>query len=144
LVHVALADAGIACWDAKFTYNFWRPITSIPYADDGNPATVPDPAWEPLLITPSFPEYVSGHSTFSGAAGEVLRRWFRRDKLKFSIESDTVPGVTRRFGSLNAAVEEIGMSRIWGGIHFHAADADGQALGRKVGDWVFDHSLQVK
>ena len=119
-------------------------MTAIRYAEDGNPATVADTAWEPLLTTPSFPEYVSGHSTFSGAAGEVLRRYFRRDRLKFSIESDTTPGVTRHFGSLTAVVEEIGMSRIWGGIHFRSADVDGQALGRKIGDWVFDHALQTK
>ena len=142
LVQTALADAGIACWDAKFTFNFWRPITAC-RGVTGNPRIVADPDWAPLLVNPSFPEYVSGHSTFSGAAAEVLRRWFGRDDLQFTISSDTLPGVTRHFTSLKTAVDEIGMSRIWGGIHFHSADADGQELGRKVGDWTFDHVLRV-
>lgn len=142
LVHIALADAGIACWDTKYAYNFWRPVTAIIRADDGNPQTEPDPMWESLLPAPSFPDYVSGHSTFTAAGGEVLRRWFGRDDLAFSITSDTVTGVIRSYTSLSSVVEEIGMSRIWGGIHFHSADVDGQALGRKVGEWVFDHSLK--
>ena len=141
LVQIALADAGIACWDAKYTYNFWRPVTAILRADDGNPKTEPDPEWESLLIAPAFPEYVSGHSTFTGAGAQVLRRWFKRDDLAFTVTSDTVPGVVRHFSSLTSVADEIGRSRIWGGIHFHSADADGQDLGRRVGDWVFDHSL---
>lgn len=141
LVQIALADAGIACWDAKYIYNFWRPVTAIIRTDDGNPKTDPDPEWESLLIAPAFPEYVSGHSTFTGAGAQVLRRWFKRDDLTFTVTSDTVPGVVRHFSSLTSVADEIGMSRIWGGIHFHSADADGQELGRRVGDWVFDHSL---
>ena len=141
LVHIALADAGIACWDAKYTYNFWRPVTATIRMDNGNPKTAPDPAWESLLPAPSFPEYVSGHSTFTGAGAEVLRRWFGRDDLAFTVTSDTVPGVTRSFPSLNAVATEIGLSRIWGGLHFHSADVDGQELGRKIGDWVYERSL---
>ncbi len=142
LVHIALADAGIACWDAKFTWNFWRPVTAAQHRIPVSDHALPNPAWQPLLTTPSFPEYVSGHSTFSGAAAQVLLRWFGRDDLSFSVTSDTTPGVTRRFASIGAAVEEIGRSRIWGGIHFPSADADGQKLGRQVGDWVFDHALR--
>ena len=141
LVHISLADAGIACWDAKYTYNFWRPVTAAIRADDGNPKTESDPNWESLLIAPAFPDYVSGHSTFTGAGAQVLRRWFGRDDLSFSVTSDTVPGVTRSFLSLNTVATEIGMSRIWGGIHFHSADADGQELGRRVGDWAFNHTM---
>lgn len=144
LVHIALADAGIACWDAKYTYNFWRPSTATVRVDDGNPNTEPDPTWESLLPAPSFPEYVSGHSTFTGAGAEVLRRWFGRDDLSFTVTSDTVPGVTRSYSSLSAVATEIGMSRIWGGIHFHSADADGQELGRKIGDWVYERSLRTR
>lgn len=143
VVQVALADAGIACWDTKYAYNFWRPVTAIQRGDeDGNPLTVADPGWEPLLAAPSFQDYVSGHSTFSGAAAEVLRRWFGRDDLAFSIASDTVPGVTRSYPSLSAAVTEIGRSRVWGGIHFATADTDGQELGRRVGAWAFEHALR--
>lgn len=141
LVHIALADAGIACWDAKYKYNFWRPVTAITRADNGNPSTEPDASWESLLTAPSFPEYVSGHSTFTGAGAEVLRRWFGRDDLAFSATSETVPGITRSYSSLSAVATEIGLSRIWGGIHFHSADADGQELGRQIGDWVYERSL---
>ncbi len=144
LVHVALADAGIACWDAKYAFNFWRPITAAARVDDGNPKTEPDPAWESMLPTPSFPEYVSGHSTFTGAGAEVLRRWFGRDDLGFTVTSDTVPGVIRSYSSLTALATEIGMSRIWGGIHFRSADEDGQELGRRIGAWVFDRSLRLR
>lgn len=140
LVHLALADGGIACWDAKYAFNFWRPVTAS-RADDGNPATQPDPEWEPMLPTPPFPDYVSGHSTFSAAAAEVLRRWFKRDNLEFDISSDTAPGIMRHFHSLTEAAIEIGNSRIWGGIHFRSADLDGQELGRMVGGWVFEHAL---
>ncbi|HAB17483.1 MAG TPA: hypothetical protein DCE44_13655 [Verrucomicrobiales bacterium] len=143
LVHIALADAGIACWDTKYAYNFWRPVTAAIRVDDGNPLTEPDPKWESLLPAPSFPDYVSGHSTFTGAGGQILRRWFKRDDLPFSITSDTVKGVSRSYHSLSNVVQEIGMSRIWGGIHFHSADVDGQELGRRVADWVFEHELQL-
>lgn len=142
LVHIALADAGIACWDTKYAYNFWRPVTAAIRTDDGNDQTEPDPQWESMLPAPSFPDYVSGHSTFTAAGGEVLRRWFGRDDLPFSITSDTVKGVTRSYTNLSSVVAEIGHSRIWGGIHFPSADLDGQALGKQVGDWAFDHALR--
>ncbi len=142
LVHIALSDAGIACWDTKYAYNFWRPVTAAIRADNGNPRTEPDPNWESLLPAPAFPDYVSGHSTYTAAGAEVLRRWFGRDDLAFSISSDTVPGVTRSYTSLSSVVTEIGRSRIWGGIHFASADLDGQALGKKVGDWAFEHALR--
>lgn len=141
LVHVALADAGIACWEAKYTYNFWRPVTAIHRMETNELTTGSDSKWESLLIAPAFPDYVSGHSTFTGAGTQVLRRWFGRDAFEFTVTSDTVPGVTRAFTSLTAVADEIGRSRIWGGIHFHSADVDGQELGRRVGDWAFDHAL---
>src|SRR3989442_15015252 len=73
LLNIAMADAGICVWDAKYVYNFWRPVTAIQQADtDGNPDTEGDPDWLPLLNTPAFPEYVSGHSAFSAAAAAVL------------------------------------------------------------------------
>ena len=142
LLNVALSDAGVVCWEAKFKYNFWRPVTAIQRADeDGNDETVRDADWLPLLITPAFPEYVSGHSTFSGAAGEVLVRFFGRDNFDFSVTSDTLPDVVRRYESITAVVTEIGRSRILGGIHFPSADENGQAAGRAVGRHVSEHCL---
>src|SRR5215207_2301298 len=132
-LNVALVDAGIAAWDAKYTYGSWRPITAIRLADtDGNEATMADPGWPPLLTTPNHPEYVSGHSTFSGAAATVLTDFF--GDIPFSTTSVTLPGVIRDFDSFAAAANEAGRSRIYGGIHYQ----DGLALGRDVGDWVLN------
>jgi membrane-associated phospholipid phosphatase len=139
VLDAALADAGIACWDAKFAYNFWRPITAIQLADtDGNPRTVADPSWTPLLATPPFPTYVSGHSTFSAAAATVLSAFFGPN-THFRIGSDAMPGVTRTFRSFDEAAAEAGMSRIYGGIHYSFDNTAGQALGRAVGRYVLGH-----
>lgn len=126
---VGLADAAIVAWDAKYAYNAWRPITAIPDADSaGNPAVTPDPNWKPLLITPNFPEYVSGHSTFSGTAAGILDAVFGAN-TSFTIGSDALPGVTRSFTGFDQAAQEAGMSRIYAGIHFEFSDADGRAAG---------------
>lgn len=137
LLNLALADAAIAVWDAKYAYNFWRPVTAIREADrDGNPETVAAPEWLPLLNTPSFPEYPSGHSAFSGAAATVLARFCGTDSISFTVGSDTRPGVFRSYRSFSSAADEIGMSRIYGGIHFLSADLDGLEVGRRVGAYV--------
>ena len=133
---LALADAAIADWDAKYHDNFWRPVTAIQQADtDGNPDTAPDTAWTSLLITPPFPEYVSGHSTFSAAAATVLAAHFG-DNLSFDTTSIGLPGVSRSFTSFEAAAAEAGQSRIYGGIHFQFSNLDGQATGQAVADYV--------
>ncbi|MFO0908275.1 MAG: phosphatase PAP2 family protein [Isosphaeraceae bacterium] len=130
---VALADAAIACWDCKYDHDFWRPVTAIRQADqDANDATTADPTWTPLLTTPPFPSYVSGHSTFSSAAATVLSAYLG-GKTPFSTSSDAMPGTTRAFESFYQAAEEAGMSRIYGGIHYSFDNEDGQALGRSVG-----------
>ena len=104
LLNVAMADAAICAWDAKYTFNSWRPVTAIRNGDtDGNPATAADPAWSSFVGTPPFPDYVSGHSTFSGAAARVLARFYRTDAIAFTTGSDFLPGVTRRFQSFSAA-----------------------------------------
>jgi membrane-associated phospholipid phosphatase len=136
-LNVALADAGIATWDAKFTYGSWRPITAIRLADtDGNAATTADPDWTPLLTTPNHPEYPSGHAVFSGAAAAVLGEAF--GDLTFSATSVTLPGVTREFDSFAEAAAEAGRSRVYGGIHFELSSQDGLALGHAIGAWVSD------
>ncbi|MGE3820136.1 MAG: choice-of-anchor D domain-containing protein, partial [Isosphaeraceae bacterium] len=132
MLGLAMADAGIVCWDAKYTHEFWRPISAIREADlDGNAATTADPSWSPLLISPAFPEYVSGHSTFSGAAASILAGAFG-DATPFTSTSDGLPGVTRSFTSFTQAAEEAGMSRIYGGIHFAFSSHDGLKAGREV------------
>jgi len=143
LLNIAMADAGIAVWDAKYAFNFWRPITAIQEANlDGNPDTANDPEWTPLLNTPAFPEYVSGHSTFSAAAATVLARFFGTDGVPFTVGSDAVPGVLRNYTSFATTAEEIGMSRIYGGIHFLSADLDGLNLGHAIGELVEQNFLR--
>jgi membrane-associated phospholipid phosphatase len=133
MLNVAMADAAIACWDAKYAYNHVRPVTAIRAAEAGaRSETIADPAWEPLLHTPAHPEYPSGHSAFSGAAAAILAQFFETDEIAFEIGSDSLPGVTRSFRSFTQAAEEIGMSRIYGGIHYPSSDRDGRKLGAAV------------
>jgi len=142
LLNIAEADAGIACWDAKYEYNFWRPVTAIRAAGaDGNPATQADPAWTPLLATPPFPSYTSGHSTFSAAAATVLSRFYGTDDVTFTTTDDDVPGAVRSFSSFSDAAAEAGMSRIYGGIHYQFDNAEGLHCGEQVGNWVADRLL---
>jgi hypothetical protein len=142
LLSLAQADAAIVTWEAKFRYHFWRPVTAIHRADeDGNPSTEKDVAWEAFLLTPSFPEYTSGHSAFSTASATVLAPFFGTDAIAFTVGSDALPGVTRRFDSLSACADEIGMSRIFGGIHFLSANLDGKICGAKIGRQVFENFL---
>ena len=145
LLNMAMADAAMVSWKAKYEYNYWRPVTAIREADtDGNPLTVADPGWTPLLVTPPFPEYTSGHSTFSGAAAAVLKGFFGTDDIAFTAESDDVPGVLRSYPSFSAAAAESGMSRIYGGIHFMSANRFGLSSGNRVGESVVKRLLRVR
>ncbi len=142
LLSLAQADAAIVCWETKYRYNTWRPITAIQRADeDGNPATEADPSWNHYLNSPPFPEYTSGHSTFSKASAQVLTHFFGTDEMEFTATSDSLPGVFRHFSSFAACADEVGMSRIYGGIHFPFANRDGKACGKKVGDYVCTNYL---
>jgi hypothetical protein len=142
LLNIALADAGITAWDCKYQYNFWRPITAIRAADtDGNPLTDQDPAWEPFIMTPAFPEYVSAHSTFSAAAAQVLADFFGDDNISFTVDSYMMPTMTRLYHSFTSAAEEAGISRIYGGIHFSTANIEGQMAGRNLARYVFKNFI---
>ena len=146
LLNITMADAGIACWDAKYRYVFWRPITAIRAGDtDGNPATDPDPNWVPWLDffpagTPPHPEYPSGHSTVSGAAAAVLASMFG-DDTPFTATSDVRPG-TRSFASFSAATAEIANARVFAGIHFRISCIRGNALGRTVAAYISTHAMR--
>lgn len=137
LLSIAQADAAIVCWEAKFRYNTWRPVTAIQRADeDGNPDTEKDAAWDHLLASPPFPSYTSGHSTFSKASAEVLTAFYGTDAITFTVGADSLPGVFRTFHSLAACADEVGMSRIYGGIHYMHDNVRGKECGRKVGGFV--------
>jgi hypothetical protein len=142
LLNVAMADGVIACWDAKYTYVFWRPITAIRLAStDGNPATAEDAGWTPLLVTPNFPEYPSGHATVSPAAGVVLGTFFGND-AQFTLTSETLAGVVRSYDSFTQAVDEAFDARIYGGIHFRSACRDARTTGTQVGSFVMTNVAQ--
>jgi len=150
LLNVAMADAAIACWDGKYRYVFWRPITAIRNGDvDNNPATDRDSTWQPFLDshpvaayrgTPAHPEYPSGHSTVSGAAAFILGDAFGED-THFAVTSEALPGATRKFSSFSQATAEIADARVFGGIHYRSSCVRGNALGRAVAAYVSTHAL---
>jgi membrane-associated phospholipid phosphatase len=142
LLNLAVADAAISCWEAKYYYVFWRPITAIRLAaTDGNPDTVADPIWAPLRATPAHPEYPSGHSSFSGAAATVLADFFGEES-EFSMDSDGMPDVIRSFTSFSGALDEVTDARVFAGIHFRSACDDARAAGIAVADHVMANALQ--
>ncbi|HEY3838210.1 MAG TPA: vanadium-dependent haloperoxidase [Bryobacteraceae bacterium] len=141
LVNMGIADSIVGCWDAKYAYSSWRPITAIQLADsDGNDRTTADSAWTPLIVTPPFPEYPSAHSCASGAATHILSQKFGEES-SFNVVSNAMPGVTRNFHNFTAALSEVVNARIYGGIHFRTACVDGTALGIAVGDYVMTHAV---
>jgi hypothetical protein len=145
LLNMAMADAAICAWDAKYSFSFWRPVTAIRNADlDGNPATDPDPTWSSFIVTPPFPDYVSGHSTFSGAAATVLASFYGTDNIGFTTGSDFLPGTYRSFTRFSAAAEEAADSRLYGGIHFRSANEDGLHGGLAIGQLVMENFLLPK
>jgi hypothetical protein len=131
LVNIALADATIAIWNAKNTYNFWRPVTAI--------RAGADPAWTPLLPTPAFQEYPSGHSGTSSAATAVLASFYGNN-TSFSVTSAGLPGTERDFASFSTAVQQVEDARIYAGFHFRFSCTDGAALGAQVASYV-THTL---
>jgi hypothetical protein len=145
LVNIAGADAAIACWDAKYAFNFWRPVTAIHNADeDGNPLTSPDLAWVPLAPTPNFPEFTSGHAAVSGAMATMLRLLFGDDPGgSFTVTSPTNPGFTRSWSTFSAGLDEVIDARVWTGFHFRSSDVAGARLGTQVGRFVFEHALRA-
>jgi hypothetical protein len=137
LLNIAMADAAICSWDAKYTFNFWRPVTAIAFAE-------PQLNWMSFIVTPPFPDYTSGHSTFSAAAATVLPLFYGTEDLPFTTGSDFLPGVFRSFSTCLDAADEAAASRIYGGIHFRSASEDGLQAGASIGEWTVTHYLQPK
>jgi hypothetical protein len=143
LLNLSFADAVIAFYDAKYTYNFWRPVTAIrAAAADGNPDTEADPNWLPEVgnTTPD-PSYPGAHAVISAAGAEVLISFFHTDHLEFSVTSEVMPGVERSFTSFPAAAEEATLSRIFAGVHFLFDLTTGQRLGSDIADFIVDNFL---
>jgi predicted lipoprotein with Yx(FWY)xxD motif len=139
---VSFADGAIAFYDAKYTFQLWRPVTAINLADtDGNPNTTADAAWLPLTgTTPADPSYPGAHSTISAAGADVLARFYG-DAQRFTVTSPALPGVTRSFRSFSAAAEEAGLSRIYAGVHTRLDHVAGLKIGYDVATFVLGHAL---
>ena len=144
----------IACWNDKYYYWFWRPITVIREANtDGNPDTGADPTWLPLfapatpvfsgppLVTPAFPEHPSGHSSATSAFVHTLQSFFGTDKIAFSAFSNK-SGTTRSFDRFSDPLKEVIDARVWAGIHFRTADVQGSVLGKRVAQYLEKHYFQ--
>jgi hypothetical protein len=157
MTNLAAADGSIGCWNDKWYWSSWRPITAIrEAAADGNPATEPDPAWVPLfdptvpvsgppLVTPGFPDHPAGHTCISSATTHALQAFFGTDKVSFTVTSNKcspAPCPPRSFDRFSVALKEIIDARVWGGIHFRTADVQGAVLGSKVARYLERHYFQ--
>ena len=157
MTNMAAADGSIGCWNDKWYWSFWRPITAIREAgSDGNPATVADPNWVPLfdptvpvsgppLVTPGFPDHPAGHTCISGATVHALKAFFGTDRIDFTAISNKCspsPCLSRSYRRFSDALKEIIDARVWGGIHFRTADVQGAVLGKKVVHYMKKHYFQ--
>jgi VCPO second helical-bundle domain len=155
LINLAQADALIANQTWKYTYTFWRPVTAIRWADDGNPDTASDASWRPFLVTPPYPDYPCALPTGTGAQAEAIREFFGTDNVPFtrSVSAPPVPlpapmtdlpgkVITRSFQSLSEAVEEAQSARVYGGLHFWEGCVAGARQGKQIGHFVVQHALR--
>jgi len=145
LVSLSTADAQITAWDTKITYNFWRPITAIRLGDtDGNPRTIEDPEWQPLINTPNYPDYTSGANNVTGAATRALALYFGTDEMTFIVTTTNPMAIqkTRLYSRFSDAAEDVVNARVLEGIHFRFADAEARKQGRHVAQWAFGHFLK--
>lgn len=141
MVHVASADATVGCFEAKYSFLFWRPVHAIQRADtDDNPMTAPDPAWTALLNV-NHPEYPSAHSCWTQAVTDRLSHFFGTDKAEFGLDS-AVTGTTRHYARFSEVAKEVQDARVWAGIHFRFSTDDGATIGRQVARRVARHHFR--
>lgn len=144
LANMATADALITCWDSKLHYVFWRPLTAIREgANDGNPFTVGDPAWQPLVNTPNYPDYTSGANSVVGAMTRSLGMFFGSDRGPMEVTSLNPLAVqkARVYSRFSGAADDVVEARIYLGIHFRFADTAARRQGEKVAEHAFEHFL---
>lgn len=139
MLWVAQADATVACFDSKYHFDFWRPQSAIPLAGtDGNPATVEDATWTPVVPTPNHPEYPAAHACNAAAVAAILERDFGSDEISFTIDS-MVAGLTRpvfRYGKTGDFVKDVKNARVYGGMHYRSSVQDGATLGARVANYI--------
>jgi hypothetical protein len=141
---MSMADSLITVWNSKVHYNYWRPITAIQEGDnDGNPHTVGDVQWQPLLNTPNYPDYTSGANGVSAAMTRTMQNFFGTDWVTFEVSSlaPLAQQKTRVYRRFSDASQDVVDARIYLGIHFRFADTASRDQGRDVADWAFDHFL---
>ena len=143
LLNMAAADAAIACWESKYVYNFWRPISAIRSADGYR--ITPDPNWVPYLATPAYPEYPSGHNEISGAMAQALISLFGdKPELTMVAHSPAHLNFDHLWFRFSQGIDEVINTRVWEGIHFRYSDEQGMRAGRCVGQYVVRHALQQR
>jgi hypothetical protein len=144
---IVTTDAGIACFDSKFFYQFWRPITAIRNADkDGNPDTTADPTWQALLVVPGHPEYPSQHGCFTAAFSDTLAAALHTRHLDVTMpggqNGSSVLTTTQHFGTVNDIQDQVVNARVWLGFHFRNSVEQGEKLGNDVADWELGQFFQ--
>jgi hypothetical protein len=143
LLNMAMHDAAVATFDSKYEYNFWRPETAIRMGQtDGNGATDADPSFTPFITSPCFPSYPSAHAALSNAACEVLERLYSSRRRSLVLSSPAAPDITLRYNKLREITEDIDDARVYGGIHFRFDQEAGADLGRRIGEYLFKHSIR--
>ena len=148
MANLTNSDAGIACFDAKYYYTFWRPVTAIQHADiDGNDRTTADPTWTPLLTTPNHPEYPAAHGCLTSSDAEVAAELLDTHRIEIDIAGAVGRNVTtlttsRHYATVEDLDREIVNARVWAGLHFRDSCEVGVELGRDVADWALDRYFQ--
>jgi hypothetical protein len=149
LLAIGQVDATISVFHNKYRFNFWRPVTAIRWADDGNPHTVPDPDWSPYLSTPPYPDYPCGVPILAGAGTEVLRNFFYSDRVRYTVTGTyqppapgTAEQITRSYHRLSDAAAEAAIARVYAGIHFSTGCVVGATQGEQIGRYVTQHFLR--
>jgi hypothetical protein len=144
LLNMAMADSLIAGFEAKYAFNYWRPVTAIRNAGIAkNGAIAADPAWDPLLVTPPHPEYPSAHCLGAGAAVAILQHVFEGDGLATSYIYPPL-GVLLRWESFSQIAKEVEDARVWGGIHYRTAVEHGTQIGRQVGKFAIETQMRPR
>ncbi|MFD5429080.1 vanadium-dependent haloperoxidase [Streptomyces sp. NPDC127084] len=137
--NASATDAVITAWDSKLHYGTWRPISAVRLADtDGNPATEADPQWQPLLVTPPHPDYVSGHAAVAGAVAQTLTGLLGTRRIDLTISSEAT-GTSRHYAYADRFNEDMIDARVWAGIHTRTADTAGCHAGDRIGHWTITH-----
>ena len=143
LLSMAIWDGIVACFETKYRFALWRPVTAIRAAQtDRNPKTQPDSNWEALVFTPPFPAYPSGHASFGGAARAVLEEEFGADGHDIALMNPAMPGVVLHYTAFKQITDDIDAARIFGGVHFRFDQEAGALLGKRVGEYILRHALR--